>query len=192
MNPANFQDMLAGLQYKSAQKKLLSNVVVEYIYTKKQTGPIHFNLLMDDAHGNIRNKGNGNDDYYDNTDYIQGPSHYGRTMGTPLFLSPEYNKDGRLNFKSNRIIAYHIGLEGYFRPELSYRLLATTGQTWGRYYVPFVAVRDGFASNLDLTYSYPKTEGLDIKLSVGFNTGEFFDEEVWGAGISIVKRGLIK
>jgi hypothetical protein len=191
MGPESIQDMLLGLQYRSTEKKLLSNVVFEYVYTKKQTGPIHFNLDMDDAHDDIRNKGNGNDNYYNNIDYLQGPSHYGRTMGTPLFLSPEYNRDGYLNFKSNRIIAFHLGLEGYLFSHLSYRLLATTGQTWGRYFVPFVAVRDGFASNVDLIYANPRLKDLDFKLSIGFNTGKYFDDDAFGAGITITKRGII-
>jgi hypothetical protein len=191
MGPESLRDMLLGMQYRTTEKRLLSNAVLEYVYTKKQTGPIHFNLMMDDAHDDIRNKGNGNDNYYNNFDYLQGPSHYGRTMGTPLFLSPEYNRDGYLDFKSNRIIAFHLGIEGYFHPALSYRLLATTGQTWGRYYVPFVAVRDGFASNVDLTYTCPQLKDLDFKLSIGFNTGKFFDENAFGAGITVTKRGVI-
>ena len=189
MNPASFRDMLMGIQYKLAKKRLLSNVLFEYVYTKEQTGPIHFNLEMDDAHDNLRDKGIGNDDYYNNTDYVQGPSHYGRTMGTSLFLSPEHNKNGQVNFKSNRIIAFHLGVEGYFSPNLSYRFLATTGQTWGRFYVPFIAVKDGFASNLDLRYDYPKAKGLNIKLSAGFNTGSFFGENAFGGGITITKQG---
>jgi hypothetical protein len=188
----NYKDMLLGIQYKSSEKKLLSNAVLEYIYTKHQTGPIHFNIMMSDEHDGIRNKGNGNDNYYNNVDYIQGHSYYGRTLGTPLFLSPEYNDDGRLEFKSNRIISFHAGLEGYFSSNLKYRLLATTGQTWGRYYIPYTSVKDGFASNLDLMYSCPRTDGLDLKLSLGFNTGEFFDGNTFGAGITITKRGIIK
>ncbi len=188
----NYRDMLLGFQYKTSQKRFLSNAVFEYIYTKHQTGPIHFNLQMDDAHNNIRNRGNGNDNYYNNTDYVQGRSYYGRTMGTPLFLSPEYNEDGRLNFKSTRIISFHLGLEGYLHSRLMYRILATSGQTWGRYYVPFVSVREGFASNLDLIYNYPRIKGLDLKISVGFNTGEFFDDDCFGAGITVTKRGIIR
>ena len=187
----NYRDELLGIEYKSRKKSLLSGAVFEYIYTKDQTGPIHFNLMMDDAHDGIRNKGNGNDNYYNNCDYIQGPSHYGRTKGTPLFLSPEYNKDGRLNFKSSRIIALHLGLEGYFHPTLQYRILATTGQTWGLYYQPFTSVRKGVASELDLIYSSPKIQGVDLKLSLGFNQGRFFGDDAFGAGITITKRGIL-
>ncbi len=188
----NYRDMLLGFQYKTSRKQFLSNVLFEYIYTKHQTGPIHFNLMMDDAHNDIRNEGNGNDNYYNNVDYVQGPSYYGRSKGTPLFLSPEYNDDGRLNFKSNRIISFHLGMEGYINSYLKYRLLATSGQTWGRYYVPFIDVREGFTSNIDLIYDYPRIPDLNIKLSAGFNTGEFFGEKAFGMGITFTKKGLIK
>ena len=192
MTLENYRDGILGVQYKSAEKKLLSNIVFEYIYTKHQTGPIHFNLEMDDAHDHLRHNGNANDDYYNNCDYVQGRSYYGRTMGTPLFLSCEYNADGRLEFKSNRIISYHLGMEGYFTSNLKYRLTATTGQTWGRYYVPFRSEKTGFTSNLDLIYNYPRIKGLNIKLSTGFNTGEFFGGDTFGGGITLTKTGILK
>ena len=187
----NYRDMLTGIRYKTKQKKLVSGALLEYIYTKQQSGPIHFNMMMDDAHKNIRNKGTGNDNYYNNVDYVQGRSHFGRTMGTPLFLSPEYNEDGRVYFKSSRIISFHTGIEGYLTSQLQYRLLATTGQSWGRYYVPYTSVKEGFASNLDIKYLPSKIEGLDIKLSIGFNTGKFFNKDSFGAGITVSKKGLI-
>ncbi|MCD7972276.1 MAG: capsule assembly Wzi family protein [Candidatus Azobacteroides sp.] len=189
----NYWDNLLGIQYQVNKKNIISKAVFEYIYTKHQTGPVHFNITMDEEHSHLKSKGNGNDNYYNNVDYVQGPSYFGRTLGTPLFLSPEYNRDGHLNFKSNRIIAFHLGVEGYFTPDFSYRLLATTGETWGRYYVPYINTRTGFASNLELIYDWnsEKIKELELKLSLGFNKGEFFDEDSWGAGITITKRGII-
>jgi len=191
MGFANYPDGLYGIEYKAKKKSLLSGVVFEYVYTKNQTGPVHFNLGMDSVHFHQQNKGNGNDDYYNNFEYVQGHSYYGRTKGTPLFLSPEYNRDGRLFFTSSRIIAYHLGIEGYLHSTLQYRLLATTGQTWGTYYVPFVSVKKGVASCLDLIYSCPELPGIDIKLSLGYNKGEFFSVDAWGGGITVVKRGVL-
>jgi hypothetical protein len=191
MRLQNYRDGLYGIEYKTERKSLLSGAVFEYVYTKHQTGSIHFYFGMDSAYIHLQNKGNGNDNYYNNVDYIQGPSYYGRTMGTPLFLSPEYNRDGRVNFISSRIIAYHLGIGGYLHPTLKYRLLATIGQTWGLYYVPFASVRKGVASVLDLTYNCPKVQDLDIKLSLGFNRGEFFSGDTFGGGITITKRGMI-
>ena len=187
----NYRDGLYGVEYKSPRKTLLSGAVFEYVYTKSQTSPIHFNYEMDDKHYHLFKKGNGNDHYYNHCEYTAGHSYYGRTKGTPLFLSPEYNRDGNLGFTSSRIIAFHLGIEGYFHPALQYRLLTTTGQSWGTYYIPFTNVKKGVASGLDLIYSSPKIQGLDLKLSLGFNKGEFFSDDAFGGGITITKRGTI-
>ena len=187
----NYRDGLYGIEYKTKNKSLLSGAIFEYVYTKNQTGPVHFNLDMDSEHKYLISKGNGNDDYYNNIDYVQGRSYFGRTMGTPLFLSPEYNKDGRLYFTSSRIISYHLGIEGYIIPDLQYRLLATTGQSWGIYYLPFDHVKNGVASELDLMYNFPKIEGLSMKLALAFNKGEFFSDDSFGGGITIAKRGVL-
>ena len=188
----NYRDGLYGIEYKTKKESLLSGVVFEYVYTKNQTGSIDFwYQSMDSEHRHLRNMGNGNDDYYNNADYVQGHSYFGRTMGTPLFLSPEYNKDGRLYFTSSRIIACHLGIEGYIIPDLQYRLLVTTGQSWGIYFVPFDHVKNGVASELDLMYSFHKIEGLSMKLSLAFNKGEFFSDDSFGGGITVTKRGVL-
>jgi len=187
----NARDMLAGFQYKSKNKSPFSGLVLEYLYTKHQSGPIHFNENMSEGIKDWEKYGFGMDNYYNNTDYVHGHSYYGRSMGNPLFLSPEYNKDGRLYFKSNRIAAYHIGAEGYITPDLEYTLLGTYAETAGRYDLPYLKVRTGFGAGLDLLYHYPKIQGLDIKCSLGFNTGKFFNNDSFGAGISITKKGSI-
>ncbi|MDH8702732.1 hypothetical protein M2138_002101 [Dysgonomonadaceae bacterium PH5-43] len=187
----NYKDNLIGIEYNTKEKTLISEVVFEYIYTKHQTGPIHHNIAMDEEHIHLKNKGNGNDNYYNNTDYIAGPSNYGKSIGTPLFLSPEYNKDGTVNFKSNRIIAFHLGVAGYATSDLSYRLKITTGQSWGRYYVPFTDIKKGFASQLDIMYNFKKIENFSMKLSIGFDKGEFFGGDTFGAALTIVKAGNI-
>jgi hypothetical protein len=147
---------------------------------------------MDDEHRDkLMKKGNGNDNYYYNADYSQGPSHFGKTLGTPLFLSPEYNADGMISFKSNRIIAFHLGLEGYLYPTLQYRLLLTTGQSWGRYREPFTAVKKGFASQLELIYNPTQIKDLEAKLSLGYDNDEFFGGDTFGGGITLIKRGII-
>lgn len=189
--PQSIRDMLAGVEYKSDKRQLLSGAVFEYVYTKDQSGPVHFNYGMDDSHQYLKSKGNGMDDYYNNVQYIQGPSYYGRSFGTPLFLSPEYNTDGTINFKSNRIIAYHGAIEGYLSKKFSYRLLATYGETWGRHRIPYLATRKGVASSIDLTYRSLKAEGVDFKLTLAFNHGSFFEDNSFGTGISVSKRGII-
>jgi hypothetical protein len=188
----NYRDGLFGVEYKTENKSWLSGAVFEYIYTKQQTGPIHHNIRMDDEHRNrLIKKGNGNDNYYNNTDYVQGPSNFGQSIGSPLLLSPMYNTDGRINFKSSRIIAFHLGVEGYLHPGLQYRLLLTSGQSWGRYYVPFISVKKGFASLLELIYTPARLDCFDIKLSTAYDKDEFFGGDTFGGSITLRKRGII-
>ncbi|MDR1526950.1 MAG: capsule assembly Wzi family protein [Dysgonamonadaceae bacterium] len=185
----NYPDNLYGLEWRSQQRAWVSGVVLEYIYTKQQTGPIHLgNLGLDQNLGNVI-KG-GNDNYYNNVDYVQGPSYFGKTQGTPLFLSPEYNTDGSLNFKGNRIQALHLGIEGYLHPYLQYRVLLTSGQNWGKYYQPFTYVHTGFASHLEFLYTFPKNSGWQARLETGYDTGDFFGGTTFGASITLTKRGL--
>jgi hypothetical protein len=188
----NYPDNLYGLEFQSKKKSFFSGLVLEYIYMKQHTGPIHFNLLMDDEHKSKDiNKGYGNDNYYNNVDYVQGPSYFGRTLGTPLFLSPVYNNDGEVNFKNTRIISFHLGVEGYFHPQFRYRLLLTAGRGWGRYYIPFRVVKEGFASELKIDYTSKQIKGLNFELSVGYDKGSFFGGDTFGAGLTLRKRGII-
>lgn len=187
----NYRDNLLGIEYQSGKKDWLSGAVFEYVYTKQQTGPIHHNILMDEDHKHLQNKGNGNDNYYNNMDYIQGPSYYGKSLGTPLLLSPEYNNDGSLNFKSNRIIAFHLGIEGYLTSSLQYRLMLSTGQSWGRYYHPFTEVKKGFASLLEISYEIPVIRNLKAKFQLGYDDGAFFGGDTFGCSIGIIKQGIL-
>ena len=190
MGLINYRDNLYGLEWRSPEKSLVSGIVFEYIYTKHQSGPMHFGPLGDER-GIPPNVKGGNDNYYNNVEYIQGPSYFGKTQGTPLFLSPEYNTDGSVNFKGSRIIAFHLGMEGYFRPSLQYRLLLTTGQNWGRFYIPFTSVHKGVASKFELTYSFPPSIDMDIRFETGYDTGNFFGGKTFGGGITLIKRGSI-
>ena len=185
----NYPDNLYGLEWRSPQKSLVSGAVFEFIYTKQQSGPMHFVELDPGQRSIPEGIRAGNDNYYNNSDYIQGPSHFGKTQGTPLFLSPEYNTDGSVNFKGNRIKAFHLGMEGYFHPSLQYRVLLTAGQNWGRFFLPFTYVHKGFASKFELTYTFPQATDMDIRLEIGYDTGDFFGGKTFGGGITVIKRG---
>jgi hypothetical protein len=188
----NYRDGLFGIEYKKAEKTWLSGAVFEYVYTKQQTGPIHHNMQMDDAHRDkLRKKGNGCDNYYNNGDYVNGPSNFGYTLGTPLLLSPVYNRNSSIAFNSNRIIAFHLGVEGYLHRDLQYRLLLTNGQSWGRYFAPFKSVKKGFASQLELTYTPACVNGLSVQLSGAYDEGAFFGGDTFGGSITLRKQGVI-
>ena len=168
----NYRDMLLGLEYKSLRKKFFSGLVLEYLYTKQQRA------------SHLSN-------YYNQPAHEQGSSYYGRGMGNPLLLSPEYNGDGTLGFKSNRISAMHVGLEGHINDEFQYSLLTTYGTSDGTYRKPYSEAKTGIASLLGVTYNYPKITGLSIKCSVAYDNGAFFGSDTFGAGLTIKMAGKL-
>jgi len=189
----NYMDGIFGLEYDARKPKVVSGAVFEYIYTKQQTGAVHFNHGMDDAHRDkLFKKGNGSDNYYNNVDYVEGPSYFGHTLGTPLFLSPMYNTDGSLNFKGSRIMALHLGLEGFVAKQLRYRLMLTAGKNYGTHYIPFSEIKEGFASQLEMTWSPEKLDNWDFTLSLAYDKGEFFGGNTAGLAVGVAKRGIIK
>lgn len=185
----NYPDNLYGLEWRSRRPTLVSGVVVEYLYMKQQTGPIHFGDLGGERGlaGVVRG---GNDNYYNNVDYVQGPSHFGKSQGTPLFLSPEYNEDGTVNFHGSRVQALHLGVEGYLHPRLQYVVLLTAGRNWGRYYQPFTYVHKGFASQVEFTYTFAGDRGWQARFATGYDEGDFFGGRTLGASVTLIKQGL--
>ena len=184
----NYPDMMLGVQYKTNKQSFISGALIEYIYTKNQSGPVQLNIT---ENGQIDLAGvDGDDDYYNNYLYAQGKSYFGRSMGNPLFLSPEYNGDGRLYFKDNRFVSWHMGLEGFINPQLTYRFLATYIESLGRYDLPHRNAKKGFASAVDVTRWNILSPGWDIQLSLGLDQGKFFGNSL-GAALTIRKRGVI-
>ncbi len=188
----NAKDMLLGIQYKSPKKgALLTGALLEYMYMRDQSGPIHFNIAMDESHQSLSKYGFGMDDYYNNAIYVQGQSYFGRTRGNPLFLGPEYNTNGYQGFMSNRILAFHGGIEGSFSPDIEYRALLTYAETLGRYNIPYTEKKKGVSGVIDLTYHLPKVEGLDLKFSIGSDYGKYFDDHNFGFAFTVRKKGIL-
>ncbi len=152
---ADNKDHLIGLHINNPIKKSwLSSLVIEYMHTKLQTGP----GLSDvpgggapaelDPDGTLFNQGypyGQRENYYNNWFYGSGWTHYGRTIGTPLFLtSPRMKEiyddvDFGLDYErtyvfNNRVEGIHIGANGAFNSRMSYELLFTYTRNFGNYY----------------------------------------------------------
>ncbi len=100
----DLKDMMLGAELKLKNAHLLNNIVVEYIHSKYQSGPLYH-----DHTPNISDQISGKDNYYNHYVYT-GWQHWGQVMGNPLYLSPLYNTDGRIEVKNNRRYGYHQGL----------------------------------------------------------------------------------
>ena len=139
MRKGNGWDGLWGLQYnnRKAGRQYVRSAVLEYFQTTNQSGPVHWDSgdYPEPIRSQITDLVTGVDEYY-NHGFYDGYAHYGMTPGNPLITSPIYNKDGYLEFRDNRIKAWHLGINGEITDRLSYLVKGSYREGWGTYYVP--------------------------------------------------------
>lgn len=127
----NLKDIMLGAELQLKEVSWLNNIVVEYLYSKYQSGSVYH-----DHTPSFSDHIGGLDEYY-NHHIFMGWQHWGQVMGNPLYLSPIYNSDGKIEVKNNRFAAWHLGVSGQPLPKLHYRLLASWQDGLGRYKSPY-------------------------------------------------------
>ncbi len=185
----NGTDGLWGIQLDIPYFSWINKVVVEYINTQNQSGPFHFIDFDHDIHSG---RGGGGDDYYNNVEYTTGNSYFNRSIGSPLLPSPEYNTDGSLGFQNTRVQGWHIGLEGAFLPQLTYRALFTVMNGWGVPNKPFLRKKHGTSFLFELNYTHPRLSGWMFSGALAGDTGNMLGKESFGFSLGIKKQGILK
>ncbi|MBO6144310.1 MAG: hypothetical protein J6O54_03500 [Prevotella sp.] len=180
----DLKDMLWGLELNFKRFKWIDHVVLEYIYTKYQSGSVYH-----DHTRSISDHIGGMDDYY-NHYVMTGWQHWGQVMGNPLYRSPLYNTDGEIAVQNNRFEAVHFGLSGRPTTALSYRMLATWQSSLGRYKWPFHQEEEHGSLLLEATYRFSgKLTGWIIRGGFGADFGRVLGNNR-GCQITITKIGL--
>jgi len=182
---ANWRDGIWGGELTFFNQPFLQKIVLEYLQTTNQSGPLHFLFYDKILYPNSR--GGGNDDYYNNYMYSVGWSYFGRGIGNALLTSPEYNDDHTFGFKNNRVKAIHLGLEGRIASEFYYRALFTEMRDWGTMSKPFIKRKDNFSSLLECIYSPKKLEGWRFTLQTSFDNGDMYGDN-FGCSLKISKE----
>lgn len=167
----DLKDLMLGAEFNLKHGRLFRNIVFEYIYTKYQSGPIYH----DHTEGRSEHVG-GKDNFYNH--YIfTGWQHWGQAIGNPLYTSPVYNADGRIEFKNNRFVAYHLGFDGRPTERLDYRVLLTHQTGYGNYDNPYPDKRHNTSFLVEAAYRFPKqwkvtgAYGMDFGKILGDNAG---------------------
>jgi len=112
---ANIKDGLNGLTFtnklykKTARNWDWHKLLLEFFYSKDQAG-----------YPWSKETKSGDEDYYNNYQYLEGWSYLNKGMGTPLIVPAHTARIGQANdprnfFISNRVVAGHIGLSGHFQ-----------------------------------------------------------------------------
>ena len=127
----DFKDIMLGAELQLRKVTWLQNIVIEYLYAKYQSGSVYH-----DRTPSFPDHIGGIDENY-NHYILMGWEHWGQVAGNPLYLSPLYNDDGRIEVKNNRFKAWHLGISGQPLPSLHYRILASWQDGLGRYKSPY-------------------------------------------------------
>lgn len=127
----NILDGLNGLSLTNVSRERNKNMgwnkfLFEIFYSKNQAGEV----------GAVKTP-SGPEYYYNHAVYQQGFSYKGSGLGTPLITRAEDARaelpNHRLNyFINNRVLAFHFGMEGYFK-EWTFRSKLTYSKNWGEY-----------------------------------------------------------
>lgn len=131
----NAPDGLYGLRWRPADPRgsffALNALLLECLYTKDQTGSTF------DIPGS---RFKGGDNYFNHSQYIEGWSYFGRTLGTP-FLAPQAELRPALRqgpfFPNNRVAVYHLGLEGRVKTRTTVLIKLSHSHNFGTYSLPF-------------------------------------------------------
>lgn len=184
----DLRDMMLGLEIELKDCSWLNTLVVEYIYTKYQSGPVYH-----DRTKSMPDHVAGRDDYYNN--YMQtGWQHWGQVMGNPLFRSPLYNKNNMISVSDNRFWAWHFGVSGNPVKGLHYRALATWQRGWGTYYQPFADPQRNMSLLAEAEYRFSDSHqlaGWSVKGGFGLDRGQLLGNNI-GAQLTINKRFNIR
>lgn len=184
----NGRDGLWGIQADLKAFPWIRKVVVEYLETRNQTGSFHFILFDHDKHPG---RGGGADNYYNNDEYTTGVSYFNKGLGSPVLPSPEYNTDGSLGFKNNRIRAWHIGLEGSVTSQIDYRILLTDTKGWGTHIRPFLETNEGTSGLFEVSYRHPTLSGWLFTGLLAADRGAMYGNRSIGFGFSVSKTGIL-
>lgn len=165
-----WRDIKVGLNIRNKSEFLpfISNIRYEFLTTEDQSGALYhdpskyFNEQMD-----------GCDNYYNHGIY-PGWHHWGMGIGNPLVFSPEYNSNGSTQFRSNRLIAHNIGINGRIDGNfpLTYRFNYTYSEHKGTYQNPFSDKKYTTSLLAEVTY-LPRNGRWAGTVSLGYDRSDF-------------------
>ena len=164
---SNQTDGLWGLSICQTQWPFIHSLTYEFMNTTGQDGPFH------DRDGLVYG---GRSDYYNNSSYAQGWTHFGRTIGNPL-----------MSLSNNRVRTHFAGIAGNIYG-YEYRLIASYTRNWGTYRAQKTS--QNTALMIEVKKHVEKAWGLDFGVRLAADFGSQFGNQ-FGALITISKRGII-
>lgn len=182
------KDIMLGTELHLKNNKWLDHIIVEYLYTKYQSGPIYHDRTQ-----NLSDHLGGTDNYY-NHHIFTGWQHWGQVIGNPLYRSPIYNTNHYINVENNRFVAWHFGISGHPMNGLGYRMLATYQTGLGTYSTPYTDPRYDFSFLAEGNYLFSSKhllKGWGVAVGFGLDKGKLLGDN-YGVQLTISRTGLIR
>lgn len=184
----NVPDGLTGLRFLNrstvGSRFRFERVLLEWLSTTNQSGSTF----------DITARWQGQDNYFNNSQYNQGWTYRGRTIGTP-FIMPrsELNSSvandygGNGIFPNNRVGAWYLGAIGRFRrgPTLTTRL--SYSRNFGSYKQPYPHVFHQLSTSVLAQWPIGKRPGTILTTAVALDRGELLPDS-FGSYISLKKN----
>ncbi len=183
----NVPDGLTGLrllnQSRTNVRFRFRRVVLEWLTTTNQSGP-EFDPSA---------RYQGADNYFNHSQYREGWSYRGRTLGTP-FIMPRPELDpavgnaygGNGFYPNNRVVAWYLGAIGAFRrgPTLTGRV--SYSRNFGSYKQPYPQVFHQLSTGLSAQWSIHKWPRTILTTSLALDRGELIPNS-FGSYVSLKK-----
>ena len=122
--PKNSFDGLFGFELSHKDRKLFSTLVYEYLNTMHQSGSLSASK-SDSTYGR--------DNYFNHYIYQSGWTYKNKIIGNPLFSVGNSKSKNQIYIINNRIKSHHIGVSGYLKSNLRYKILLTKSKNYGTY-----------------------------------------------------------
>ena len=180
----DLRDMMLGAEVRLKQTPWLNTIVLEYLYTKYQSGPMYHDHTQRRA-----DHISGVDNYYNHA-IMTGWQHWGQVMGNPFFRSPLYNMDRAVMVEDSRFWAWHLGLSGHPIRNLHYRVLCSLQKGFGTYHVPFIEPQRNLSMMAEATYQFDASSllaGWTVKGALGLDSGELLGDNM-GVQLTIARN----
>ncbi|AUD03333.1 capsule assembly Wzi family protein [Spirosoma pollinicola] len=177
----NVPDGLTGLRFLNRQKTRplfrFQRLTLEWLTTTNQSGPTF------DPSARYQ----GADNYFNHSQYIQGWSYKGRTLGTPFImprtdLTPAIANGygGNGYYPNNRVVAWYVGGIGAFRSGPTLTMRASYSRNFGSYKQPYPQVFHQLSTYLSAQWPIVKWPGISLITSLALDRGELMPDSFGG------------
>lgn len=176
----NIPDGLYGINFKLSPANTkhgvtLTHLTVEFLSTKDQSGSQFY------IPGS---KYQGADNYFNHTQYAEGWSYQGRTVGTPFIVPGKDMDQSKLEnqrfFPNNRLNMWYIGTQARFGRSLRLTFKGSYSRNFGTPGADFNPAKGQFSSMLGAQYFLPANRGLSIVGRIASDQGDIFTTRTGG------------